>query len=157
MSYDCVVPAVLDDMFYPVLLSSVHEPLAHAEIDAYYSKLTMLADEAIRTRRKYVVIVISDVVHFTAAGRKIVTDAQARFMTAERNDATLAAFVPVDNMLVHGILTAMGWLAPEMIKSVRVVRSLEIALSEALSTLAANGTPFVGDHLALSRALGLHR
>jgi len=135
MFYDCVVPAVLDDMFYPVLLSSMQEPLARAELDAYFSKLVVLADEGILRRRKYVVIVIGDVTHFTATGRRQVADAQARFMTAERNDVTLAAFIPIDNSFVRGALTALRWLSPEVVKSVRLVPSLEIALSEALSML----------------------
>jgi hypothetical protein len=156
MFYDCAVPAALNDTFYPVLLSSVQEPLARAEIDAYFSKLILLADEGIRTGKKHVVIVTSDVMKFTATGRKQVADAQTRFMTAERDDATLAAFVPIDNSFVRGAVTALRWLSPEVVKSVRVVPSLKIALSEALSMLEAIGTPFVGDRVALSRALGLH-
>lgn len=147
--------AELNDAFYPVLLSRIEEPLALHEVEAYFKKLTSLADVGIRRRERYVVIVLSDVVKFSAAGRKQVAEVQARFLTRERNDVTLAAFVPIDNALVRGALTALRWLSPEIVQSVRIVPSLEVALHEGLELLASNGTPFTGERLALRRAMGL--
>jgi hypothetical protein len=149
------VPAILNDTFLPVLLSSMQEPLADGELDAYFKKLVALADEGIRARSKYVVIVTSDVTKFSATGRKHVAEAQARFMTSERDDVTLAAFVPIDNVFVRGAVTALRWLSPEVVKSIRVVASPELALSEALKMLEDSGTPFTGNRQALQRALGI--
>jgi hypothetical protein len=149
------VPAELNDAFYPVLLSKIEEPLASQEIDAYFKKLVALADAAIRRRERYVVIVVSDVMGFTAAARRQVADAQARYLTRERNEVTIAAFVPIDNTFVRGAVTALRWLSPEIVKSIHVVASLEVALTEALRVLEEHGTPFKGERLALRRAIGL--
>jgi hypothetical protein len=153
--YDRAVSAVLDDSFYPILLSSMTEPVVREEVEAYFHKLIQLADAAIGEREKYVVIVTSDVTKFTAASRKLVADAQARFMTAARDSITLSSYVPIDNALVRGAATALRWIAPEIVKTIRFVPSLKVALDEALAALEANGTPYGGDRPALRRALGI--
>lgn len=149
------VPAELNDTFYPILLSRMEEPLAPGETDAYFQKLVALADACLRTGERYVVIVTSDVVKFGAAGRKQVAEAETRYLTPARNGVTLAAYVPVDNAFVRGAVTALRWISPEIVKSIRVVASLELALHEALRTLHGNGTPFTGELAGLRRALGL--
>jgi hypothetical protein len=154
-SYDGVVTAELNDTFYPILLSRIEEPLAPSELDRYFKKLVSLADAAISKREKYVVIVVSDVMKVNAAGRKQLALVQARYLTPERNDRTLAAFLPIDNAFVRGAVTALRWLSPELTKSIHVVASLEVALNEALRVLEANGTPFTGERPALRRALGI--
>lgn len=149
------MPAELNDTFYPILLSRMEEPLAAAEADAYFTKLVRLADACIRTGERYVVIVTSDVVKFGAASRKQIAAAETRYLTPERNQVALAAYLPIDNSFVRGAVTALRWISPEIVKAVRVVPSLEVALHEALLVLNGNGTPFTGELVALRRALGL--
>jgi hypothetical protein len=149
------VPASLNDAFYPVLLSRFDDPLTRSEADAYFQKLTALADKAIRKSERYVVIILNDVTKFTAAGRKQVAEAQARYLTPEQNAVTLAAFIPIDNAFVRGSVTALRWFAPEIVKSIRLVASLELAFAEALRMLDANGFPFGGNRQLLRLALGL--
>lgn len=133
----------------------MQEPLTRGEVEAYFEKLVALAEEGIRTGGKYVVIVTSDVTKFTARGRKYVAEAQARFMTAERDAITRAAFVPIDSALIRGAITALHWLSPDVAKHIRIVASMEIAFREALEVLEASGSPFRGDEIGLRRALGL--
>jgi hypothetical protein len=155
--YDRAVPAELYDVFFPVLLSTMQEPLAEAELQAYFTKLAAIADTGLRTGTRHVVIVVNDVTKFTAAARKKVADAQACYLTREQVAATLVAYVPNDSSFARGLVTAMRWISPEIVARIELVASLDIALHRALSTLAANETPFTGDESALRRALGLHR
>ena len=151
------VPAELNDRFYPILLSRMDDPVTSAEAEAYFEKLIVLADEGIRSGRKYTVITTSNIMKFTAASRKHVADAQARYLSADRNDVTLAAFLPIDNSVIRGMMTAFRWVAPRLLQYVHVVPSLEAALDDALRALADNGTPFKGDLQALRRVLDLER
>jgi hypothetical protein len=155
--YDCAVPAELYDVFFPVLLSTMQEPLADAELQAYFTKVAAIADTGLRTGTRHVVIVLNDVTKFTAAARKQVANAQARYITREQVAATLVAYVPNDSAFARGLVTAMRWISPEIVARIEFVASLDIALRKALSMLAANGTPFTGDEPALRRALGLRR
>jgi len=75
---------------------------------------------------------------------------------ADQVDATLASFVPIDSSFVRGAVTAYRWFAPDTVKTLRVVDSLERALDEAMRALEAQGTPFTGDRAALRRALHLN-
>jgi hypothetical protein len=147
------MPARLDGTFVPVLLSSMEEPLSRADMEAYFGELIRIVDEGLRARQRLVVIVTSDATKFTAAGRKIVAEAEARFMSEERYAAIVASYVPTDNALMRGALTALGWLAPNIVKSIRLVPSLEIALTQALQTLETSGSPFRGDRRELQRAV----
>jgi hypothetical protein len=149
------VPASLNDQFYPVLLSSISEPLKEGDLDGYFTKLVGLADRALRKGERYVVIVTNEVDALSAAGRKQVMATQARLLTPERNDVTLAAFMPLDNAFARGVVTAIRWVAPEIVKSIRFVPNLEQAMLSAIELLEAHGTPFRGDRLALRRALGV--
>jgi hypothetical protein len=147
------VPAALNDRFYPILLSRTDEPVTDAELDAFFTKLAMLADEGIRKGERYVVIVLNDPTKFSPAGRRKVAEMQAHYVTPRRNDVTLAAFIPIDNAFVRGAVTALRWVSPDIVKSVQFVPTVDAALREALATLEANGTPFTGDLPALRRAL----
>jgi hypothetical protein len=149
------VGATLDDTFYPILLSRLDQPVVRAEAEAYFQKLAALADRAIRRGERYVVIVLSDVGGFSPAGRKVMAEAHASYVTPERNAATLTALVPVDNAIVRGAVTAFRWVAPQLVSSLRPVRSLDAAIDEALHILDENGAPFRGDLQGLRRALGL--
>jgi hypothetical protein len=149
------VTAELNTDFYPILLSRFEEPLAAGQTDAYFRKLIALADAAIVKGERYVVVITSDAMKFGAAGRRQVAEAETRYLTPARNEVTLAAFVPIDNAFVRGGLTALRWIAPETVKAIRTVASLEVALDQALRVLEENGTPFKGELVALRRALGL--
>jgi hypothetical protein len=149
------VPTELNDRFYPILLSRLEDPTTTGEIETFFRKLAALADAGIRKHERYVVIVTSNVLKVSPALRKQVAEVQRRILTPERNEVTLAAFVPIDNSFVRGAVTALGWIAPDMMQSVQVVASLQLALDEALRVLQANGTTFRGDRAALRSALGL--
>jgi hypothetical protein len=151
------VPAALDDQFYPILLSRFDEPVTEGELDSYFQKLVVLADEGIRRKNRYVVIVLNDPTTFSAAGRKKVAAAQARYMTPKRDDVTLAAFIPVDNPIVRGAVTALRWVSPEIAKSIHCVPTLEAALKNAIASLEANSTPFTGNLYELRRTMGVQR
>jgi hypothetical protein len=151
------VPAALNDRFYPILLSRFDEPVTVGEIDAYFQKLVPLADDGIRRGKRYVVIALNDPSKFTAATRKKVAAAQARYMTPKRDDVTLAAFIPIDNPIIRGAVTALSWVSPEIAKSIRCVPTLEAALNDALALLDANTTPFTGNLHDLRRTLGVQR
>jgi hypothetical protein len=151
------VPAKLNEAFYPILLTQTDEPISDEELEAFFSRLARLADEAIKKSERYVVIVLNDPLKFTPAARKKLSAVQARYITKERNDVTLAAFIPVDNAIVRGAVTALGWVAPDLTKAIRFVRDHETALHEALAMLEARGTPYAGDLKALTSAVGLSR
>jgi hypothetical protein len=153
--YDQGVPTVLNDTFYPILLMGMDEPYAPGEIEAYLEKLVAIANEALRTRKRHVVIVMNDPTKVSAAGRRKVADAVAKRMTPTQIDVTLASFLPIDSALVRGVLTAFKWFSPHTLKSLQVVDSLQSALDQALAALEAHGTPFTGDRQALRRALQL--
>jgi hypothetical protein len=153
--YHHAVVAVLNDTFYPVLLSRIEEPLAPKELESYFQKLAGLADRAILKRERYVVIVMDDISKFSAAGRKQIAEVQARYVTPQRNDATLAAYASIDNAFVRGAVTAIRWFAPDLVRHLHVSASREDALDEALSALERRGTPFAGDFRALRAAMGL--
>jgi hypothetical protein len=149
------VSATLNDSFYPILLSSMEEPLQQGELDAYFQKLIPLADAGIRKREQYIVIVLNDPMKFSAAARKKVLEAQARYLSPAQMDVTLASFVYVNSAFARGAVTALRWVAPELIKSVRLVANLEAAMNDALALLEAEGRPFRGNRQALRRELGL--
>jgi hypothetical protein len=150
-----MVTAILIDAYYPILISRFVEPLTRVEADGYFQKLVALADEAIRKGERYVVISVTDATKFSAAGRKQIQDSQERYITPARNAVTLAAFVPIDNQFVRGAVTALSWFLPEVVKHIRVVRSVEVAFDETLRCLEEGGTPFTGDRQAVRRVLGL--
>lgn len=150
-----MVTAILIEAYYPILISRFVEPLTRSDADAYFQKVVAIADEALRKNERYVVISITDVTKFSAGARKQIQDAQQRHITTERNDATLAAFVPIDNAFVRGAVTALSWFLPDVTKHVRIVRSVEVAFDETLRCLEEAGTPFSGDRVALRRVLGL--
>jgi hypothetical protein len=131
----------------------MEEPLSRADVEGYFGELIRIVDEGIRAQQRLVVIVTSDATKFTAAGRKVVAEAESRYMSAERYAAVVASYVPTDNALMRGALTALGWLAPNMVKSIRLVPSLESALTQALQTLETSGSPFRGDRQELQRAV----
>jgi hypothetical protein len=149
------VPCILNETFYPILLTGLDEPFLPGEIEAYLEKLLAIANEGIRTGKRHVVIVINDPTKVSAAGRRRVADAVTSRLTPAQLDVTLASFLPIDSALVRGAVTAFKWFSPEALKSLRVVSSMRGALSEALRALDQHGTPFTGDKRALRRALGL--
>lgn len=147
--------AILIDAYYPILISRFVEPVTQSDADSYFQKLVTLADAAIRTGDRYVVISITDVTKFSAKARKQIQEAQERHITPARNDVTLAAFVPIDNAVVRGAVTAISWFIPDVTKHVRIVRSVEVAFDETLRCLEEHGSPFQGDRQAVRRVLGL--
>jgi hypothetical protein len=153
--YRSGVAAFLSDEFYPVVISGMKEPFLPGEIELFCAQVCAIADHGIRTDRRHVVIVTNDPVGLSAAGRRKVADALARYVTTAQNEVTLASFLPIDSTLVRGALTAFRWFAPETIKTLRAVDSMPSALQEALAALAEHGTPFTGDLKGLRRALQL--
>jgi len=149
------VPCVLNDAFYPIILMGLDEPFGPGEIEAYLEKLSLLADEAIRARKRHVVIVTNDPLKVSAAGRRKIANAVALRLTPEQVAVTLASFMPIDNTLVRGVITAFQWFSPDTLKTLRLVSSMQEALHEALQALEAQGTPFTGDRQGLRRALRL--
>lgn len=100
---------MLNDAFYPIILMGFDEPFAAGEIEAYLVRLVAIANEALRTRQRHVVIVTNDPLKVSAAGRRRVADAVALHMTPEQIDVTLASFLPIDSTLIRGVLTAFPW------------------------------------------------
>jgi hypothetical protein len=149
------VTTVLNDEFYPVLLMGFDEPYAPGELEHYLEKLAGICNEAIRTRRRHVVIVVNDPRKVSAAGRRRVADAMALHLTTEQVNVTLASFLPIDSTIVRGALTAFRWFSPNTLKTLVVTTTMEEALDEALKALAVHGTPFTGERQALRRALRL--
>lgn len=147
--------AVLNERFFPLLLSDMVEPLTIKELDDYFRKVAELADTGIRTGTRYAVIVLNDPMQMSALGRKQVAEVQARYLTRERNDVALAAYVRIESILARGAVTAISWISPEIVRHVQAVPSLEVALQKALQALEAHGTPFTGDLAAVRDALGL--
>jgi hypothetical protein len=153
--YDGRMATALIETFYPILVSKTDESVTEEELEVFFRRFAELADQAIRSGTRHVVIVLNDPSKFTPAARKRVAEAQARHVTPARNDVTLAAFVPIDSALARGALTAIRWVSPDLVKHVRFVPTTEAALRAALAVLEEQGTPFTGDEKALRVALGL--
>jgi hypothetical protein len=67
-------------------------------------------------------------------------------------------FAPgVTSAIERGMLTALRWLLPDVVKAVYPVASLQDAFDEAIRVLESLGTPFTGDRDGLRAALGLTR
>ena len=149
--------AILDDTFHPVLLVQVEEPFARGELEAYFARLSGVAEKSVRQGRKHVVIVTNDKVAMSAAGRSTVAAANKRYMSQAQIDATAATLIVMTGSLERGVVTAFGWLFPETMKSIRPVASMQAAFDEAMRTLESLGAPFAGDREALRSVLRSRR
>lgn len=147
--------AFVDDRFYPVVLIELSEPIAPGELDAYFQRLSAIADKSLRRGRKHVVIATNQTVSMSAAGRKAVAAATKEHMTPAQIEASAAMLIVMKSALERGVVTAFGWLFPETMKHVRAVASMQDAYDEALRTLESLGTPFEGERAALRAALGI--
>jgi hypothetical protein len=145
----------LNDRFFPILLMGFQDPFVPGELDAYYKRLAQIADIAIGRRLKLVAIATSDPMVVSTAGRKQIAQALRTHLTQVQIAATAASFLPIDNTLVRGVLTAFRWLAPDTIENLHVTPNMEEALREALRALRELGTPFTGNIPALRRELKL--
>jgi hypothetical protein len=150
------VAIVLNDAFYPIVLVGMYEPYSAEEVDDYFTRLLAIFKWGVRTHTRHVVILIHDPTQASAAGRRQMAEAHKQRVTRAQNELTLACFVPIDNAIMRGMITAFSWFAPDIVKTLRCVATMEDALQQALQVLAAQGTPFVGDMRALRAALKLN-
>ncbi len=131
---------VIDDRYAPLVVSSfvgdVDLPLG-----TWYEQVTqkIILNQFLEGRR---VVNVHDASRSTRTSpemRKFWADMSAR-NAATMESRTLGNLIVVSNPLIRGVLTAVGWLNPQVAK-LKVFSSLEAAVSEAVEMLDGAGTP----------------
>jgi hypothetical protein len=132
---------VIDDRYLPALITTFFGEVS-LEAATWHGAQHQALVEA-EGRRGHRVVTITDSSHTRpppAEVRKYWGEMTKRLPPAVK-EATLVAFVVIKSPVIRGVMTALGWLNPEL-RSVEVYDTMETALDAARQRLkAANQEP----------------
>jgi hypothetical protein len=104
----------LIDETYPFILQGFPlGPKTEPALRELFQRMSEIAQRAVESGTVHVVVALGDE-HFTAAERKVIAEcmSQAPRVEAER---VVGAFAVIENPFARGVLTALRWLAPNVI------------------------------------------
>jgi hypothetical protein len=116
------------------------------QLRAAFAGFRNVNDRARGTNSRYVIIAITRLTP-TAQERRIIAEEANRFSAADRALCACAVIV-VQNSLVRGVMTALGWLMPSFRSIIELVPSTGRAVEVAASRLQALGTPIGAEQIA---------
>lgn len=129
---------VIDDRYLPILVTTFFGEIS-LEAATWHGS-THQALVAAQARRNARIITITDSSHTKAPPaevRKYWAELTKNFPPAIK-EATLAAFVVIENPVIRGVMTALSWLNPEL-RTVEVYDSVELAIRTARDRLRSAG------------------
>jgi hypothetical protein len=132
--------AVVEETYPFVLQGFPKGPKTEPALRELFRRMTAIGARAIRDGTVHVVVALGDE-HFTAAERRVIADCMAH---ASKEEAihVIGAFAVVESGFARGVLTALRWLAPNVIPVVAAATTDEaIDLARARLELAGNAAP----------------
>jgi hypothetical protein len=99
---------------YPFVLQGFPAgPKTEPALRDLFRRMSDIAQRAVETGTVHVVVAVGDE-HFTAAERKVIAECMSQ---APRDEAArvVGAFAVIENPFARGVLTALRWLAPNVI------------------------------------------
>ncbi len=131
---------VVDSRAWPIVIATWFGPPTEALVDWYFDAHAQVLDRA-RTRRERLVLITDTFAteRPSATARKRIADRTA----AQPEDVpllTLASYIVIQNALIRGAVTALGWILPALAES-DTVDSIEAGIDGGLAALDAAGVP----------------
>lgn len=129
---------IIDDRYSPLLVVSYFGELQLAQGQWFEQHMQRLIASSRHRERLVTVHDASRSTKTSPEMRKFWAEMSAR-ASANPSARTLADLLVITSAIMRGVITAVGWLNPEVAK-MRVFPSLEAALTEATKLLTAAGT-----------------
>ncbi len=114
-------------------------PSTDTELSAYIDQLGALTTRLIAEDRRLPAIVVSEIAATDSKERARIAKAHERISPEQTR--RLASHIVITNSWFRGALTAMSWLMPDKMGTVRPVKSYDEALAQALDLLRELGLP----------------
>ncbi len=128
---------LVEPKYYPFLLMSVRgSSHSESEYRAMFEATEAVGRKALRDKTKHVVISVSGG-NMSAGERRFVAD-RAAATPKELEEVSVHTYVIVESSTYRGVLTALRWLAPSLVK-IEPVGSVEAAMTGAAATFKAHG------------------
>jgi hypothetical protein len=104
----------LIDETYPFILQGFPTgPKTEPALIDLFRRMSEIAQRAVENGTVHVVVAVGDE-HFTAAERKVVAECMSQ-APREEAERVVGAFAVIENPFARGVLTALRWLAPNVI------------------------------------------
>jgi hypothetical protein len=116
-----------------------------SELRDAFARFRNVNQRARGTNARYVIIAITRLTP-TAQERRIIAEEANRFSAADRALCACAVIV-VQNSLIRGVMTALGWLMPSFRSIIELAPSTGRAVEIAAGRLQGLGTPLGADQL----------
>jgi hypothetical protein len=128
---------------YPlVLLDMGGADRTTEDIRAFFAGFHNVNDRARATKSRYVIIGMTRLTP-TAQERRVIAEEANRFSPGDRT-LCAGAIIVVQNSLVRGVMTALGWLMPSFRSIIELAPNTGRAVEIAADRLRAMGTPLSG-------------
>jgi hypothetical protein len=116
---------------YPFILQGFPSgPKTEPALRDLFRRMSEIAERAVRNRTVHVVVAVGDE-HFTAAERKLIAQCMAQ-ASREEAERVVGAFAVIESTFARGVLTALRWLAPNVIPVIAAATTDEaIGLAKA--------------------------
>ena len=150
------VNIVLDEASYPFLLQGFRAgSKAEHDLRDLFRRMSTIAERAAEQGTVHVVVALGDE-NFSAAERRVVADCMAK-ATPEEAARVVGAFAVIESGFARGVLTALRWLAPQVIPVIAASTPDE-AIDLAAARLREVGVdvPLTVDAQARAHARALH-
>ena len=121
----------LIDETYPFILQGFPAgPKTEPAVRDLFRRMSEIGQRAVKGGTVHVVVAVGDE-HFTAAERRLVAECMAK-ASREEAERVVGAFAVIESTFARGVLTALRWLAPNVIPVVAAGTPDEaIALAKA--------------------------
>jgi hypothetical protein len=105
---------ILIEETYPFVLQGFPAgPKTEPALRDLFRRMSEIAQRAVTAGTVHVVVAVGDE-HFTAAERKLVAECMAQ-ASREEAERVVGAFAVIESTFARGVLTALRWLAPNVI------------------------------------------
>jgi hypothetical protein len=139
----------LIDETYPFILQGFPAgPKTEPALLDLFRRMSEIAKRAVESGTVHVVVAVGDE-HFTAAERKVVAECMSQ-APREEAERVVGAFAVIENPFARGVLTALRWLAPNVIPVVAASTTDE-AIELGKACLQKAGVAVKADVIGLAR------
>jgi hypothetical protein len=127
-------------LYFPIVLLDLGGgDRTEADFRAMFEALHQANLRAEREKTRYALVAITSK-NTNAAERKLIAAYANKVSRAERRN-TLVSVCVISNSFIHGSLTALGWLIPELLPTIVPAASSDAAVEIAESYLSKHGVP----------------
>jgi hypothetical protein len=127
--------ALIDETYPFILQGFPVGPKTEPALLDLFRRMSEIAQRAVENGTVHVVVALGDE-HFTAAERKVIAECMSQ-APREEADRVVGAFAVIENPFARGVLTALRWLAPNVIPVVATSTTDEaIELAQACLRVA---------------------